>query len=94
MSTKNINTERQWFTCPICGQKLCQFCDTAVSIKVFLKCKKCHNDIELRINTASGTEDDKANSSTAHNIPLTIEYHNREVNINPQGKNANESQSH
>jgi transcription elongation factor Elf1 len=43
--------ERRWFTCPICGQKICQFSDEAIAMELYIKCKKCGNEIEIRINS-------------------------------------------
>lgn len=35
----------EWYRCPICGQKLCQVAPGAKG--VYLKCKKCHNVVEI-----------------------------------------------
>ncbi len=38
-----------WYKCPKCGQKLLKFKDDAISKGVFLKCKKCKSNIEIKI---------------------------------------------
>jgi transcription elongation factor Elf1 len=39
---------KEWFTCPICGQKLLMV-DKAQYIKgVYILCKKCKNEIEVK----------------------------------------------
>lgn len=65
MNKENTNTERHWFTCPCCGQKICQFADGAISMQVFIKCKKCGNEIELRINIGHAAELHKQSISAA-----------------------------
>jgi transcription elongation factor Elf1 len=38
---------KEWFTCPICGQKIAKI-DKNKSIEgVFLQCKKCKNEVEI-----------------------------------------------
>lgn len=44
-----IPTKREWLTCRVCGQKLAIVDDTAECHGVFIKCKNCKNEIELRI---------------------------------------------
>lgn len=56
--------ERYWFTCPVCGQKICQFTEDAMSMKLYIKCKKCHNEIELKINM-NNQEDERQESNIA-----------------------------
>ena len=45
-----MESERRWYVCPVCGQKICQFSDEAIAMELYIKCKKCHNEIEIRIN--------------------------------------------
>lgn len=47
---KDKTNKRNWFICPQCGQKICQFSDEAKAFKLFIKCKKCHNEIEIHVN--------------------------------------------
>lgn len=44
---------RQWFSCPLCGQKICQFSKGAKAYELYIKCKKCHNEVEVKINARS-----------------------------------------
>lgn len=41
--------ERKWYTCPECGAKLAVFDSGAVSKDVFIKCRICKNEIEIKI---------------------------------------------
>lgn len=50
---ENKTNERYWFSCPICGQKICQFNDEAMAFELYIKCKKCHNEIEIKVNVKS-----------------------------------------
>jgi ribosomal protein L37AE/L43A len=45
------DNERQWYVCPICGQKICQFSEEAIAMEVYWKCKNCKNEIEIKINS-------------------------------------------
>ncbi|HWQ74507.1 MAG TPA: hypothetical protein VN441_04265 [Syntrophomonas sp.] len=38
---------KQWFHCPVCGQKLCQCTEKAQG--VYIKCKKCKQEVEVKI---------------------------------------------
>ena len=40
---------REWFHCPICNTKLAVFDNAAQSNGVFVKCKTCKNEIEIKI---------------------------------------------
>lgn len=45
---------RKWFICPYCGQKLLQYDSVKASSEgVFLKCKKCKKEVEIKIATKS-----------------------------------------
>lgn len=37
---------KKWFHCPICGQKLAKVDKRALG-GVFIKCKKCSNEVEI-----------------------------------------------
>lgn len=52
-------SDRHWFECPICGQKICQFTDAALSFELFIKCKKCKNEIEIRVNFKPNEDEKK-----------------------------------
>lgn len=41
--------ERKWFKCPHCGKKLVLYDNTAKASGVFIKCKNCKNEVELKI---------------------------------------------
>lgn len=41
--------ERKWYRCPICGAKLAVFFNTAKCADVFIKCRVCKNEIEIKI---------------------------------------------
>ena len=39
---------RKWFVCPYCGQKLALIAENAVCIGVFVRCKKCRVEVEIK----------------------------------------------
>lgn len=39
---------KEWFVCPICGFKLLMVDNTKKIEGVYLKCKKCKNEIEIK----------------------------------------------
>lgn len=41
----------KWYKCPICGQKILKYEENAKSEKVYIKCKKCKNIIEIKIES-------------------------------------------
>ena len=41
---------KKWFKCPFCNKKLAQYNENAKSIGVFLLCKNCKREIEIKIN--------------------------------------------
>lgn len=41
---------REWFICPHCHAHLMIYDNTAESSGVFLKCKKCGKEVEIKIN--------------------------------------------
>lgn len=40
---------RKWYKCPVCGKNLIIYDNTAKCSGVFLKCKECKNEIEIKI---------------------------------------------
>lgn len=51
MTKKNIQipTERKWYICPYCGKNLVIHEDTAVCKGVFIRCKECRKEVEIKI---------------------------------------------
>lgn len=41
--------ERRWYCCPKCGTKLAIYDNTSKCTGVFVKCRTCRNEIEIRI---------------------------------------------
>lgn len=39
---------KDWFKCPICGQKLAKIDKTKHIEGVFLPCKRCKNEVEIK----------------------------------------------
>lgn len=39
----------RWYKCPICGQKILKISKEAQSKGLYIKCKKCKNEIEIKI---------------------------------------------
>lgn len=48
---KNIALSRRWFKCPLCGKNLLIVDNTAKCRGVFIRCKNCKNDIEIKIES-------------------------------------------
>lgn len=42
--------KRQWYLCPYCGKRLLQYDQGAISKKVYIKCKNCKKEIEIKID--------------------------------------------
>jgi transcription elongation factor Elf1 len=43
----NMNIEKEWWPCPVCGKK-CVMIDVTKNIQgVYIKCKLCKNEIEI-----------------------------------------------
>lgn len=40
---------RLWYVCPICGKKLIRFRPGGSAQGIFLRCKHCKNEIEIKI---------------------------------------------
>lgn len=45
-----IPIEKKWFTCPNCEKKLALYDDTSECKGVYIYCKVCKKDVELKIN--------------------------------------------
>ena len=41
--------ERNWYECPKCGQKLLIYNNDASSEGVFILCKRCKHEVEIKI---------------------------------------------
>lgn len=39
----------KWYKCPVCGQKILKISKLAQSKGLYIKCKKCKNEIEIKI---------------------------------------------
>lgn len=44
-----IPTKRKWYNCEKCGQHLLIYEDTAKCRGVFVKCKRCGKEVEIKI---------------------------------------------
>lgn len=42
-------TQRSWYCCPVCGTRLFIYDNSAHVEGIFLKCKKCKNEIPIFI---------------------------------------------
>lgn len=40
---------RRWFTCPHCGKNLVVYDGTSACYGVYIKCKGCGNEVEIKI---------------------------------------------
>lgn len=40
----------KWYTCPYCNKKLIKYGKDAKAKGIFLLCKNCKNEIEIKIN--------------------------------------------
>jgi len=50
-SFKSVEQIKKWYYCPECGQKLLKYDDKeGKSRKVYIKCKKCRKEVEIKIN--------------------------------------------
>ena len=41
---------QKWYKCPFCNKKLIKFNEDAKCKGVFLLCKKCKKEVEIKIN--------------------------------------------
>lgn len=41
---------KTWYRCPVCGQKILKIKENAKASKLYIKCKRCKNEIEININ--------------------------------------------
>ena len=48
MCKKRDNMEKEWYKCPNCKQKLMKYDKDAISSNVYIKCKKCKKEIEIK----------------------------------------------
>lgn len=44
---------KKWYLCPYCKKKLIKYKEDAISKGVFLLCKKCGKEVEIKINNKS-----------------------------------------
>lgn len=44
-----VPSERKWYACPYCGQNLLIVNDTAKCHGVFILCKRCGREVEIKI---------------------------------------------
>jgi DNA-directed RNA polymerase subunit RPC12/RpoP len=44
-----IPTERKWYRCPYCGKKLLIYEDTAKCSGVYLNCRECKREINIKL---------------------------------------------
>ncbi len=42
-------TKKMWYVCPVCKTKLVIYDNTAKCTNVFIKCRTCKNEIEIKI---------------------------------------------
>lgn len=46
--TERVLSNSYWITCPVCGRKLA-LCAQGVKVSgVFVRCRKCHEEVELK----------------------------------------------
>lgn len=45
-----IPTEKKWYFCPRCGQKLLIYHNAATCSGVYMKCKRCGETVEIKID--------------------------------------------
>ena len=48
--TRKEDIMKKWFLCPYCNKRIVKYNKGAYSRGVFLLCKKCGREIEIRIN--------------------------------------------
>ena len=44
-----LPTERMWYRCPYCGKKLLIYDNAAKCSGIYIQCKKCKREVEVRI---------------------------------------------
>lgn len=42
--------KRFWYVCPFCGKRIVIYDNTAIAKGVFIKCKSCNKEVEIKIN--------------------------------------------
>ncbi len=50
MSAKDTNKEK-WYFCPHCGRKLIKYTVGTIADRVYLKCRQCGRNVEIRIKS-------------------------------------------
>lgn len=40
----------KWYLCPYCEKKLVKYSEDAYSKSIFLLCKKCGHEVEIKLN--------------------------------------------
>nr|DAZ26035.1 MAG TPA: zinc-ribbon domain protein [Caudoviricetes sp.] len=43
--------QKKWYTCPHCGKRLAAYVGKAQSRGIYIKCKQCKREIEIKIST-------------------------------------------
>lgn len=46
---KKIPIERKWFCCKYCGKKLLIYDNTSKSRGLYIRCKNCGREVEIKI---------------------------------------------
>ena len=46
----------KWYTCPVCHTKLLKVADNFIAKGIYIKCKKCKRQIEVKQNIARAQE--------------------------------------
>lgn len=50
VGAENVKQIKEWYCCPICGQKLLKYDkNRGKSKKIYIKCKNCKKEIEIII---------------------------------------------
>lgn len=47
--SSKVQFVRKWYKCPSCGKNLIVYDNTAKCSGIFLKCKKCNKEVEIKI---------------------------------------------
>ena len=45
-----MTENRRWYICPHCGKKVLQYMSSSEGKKLYIKCKNCKKEIEIKIN--------------------------------------------
>jgi len=49
MNMENKNIDQKWFQCPYCGKRILKYGPKAKSEYVYIKCKNCKQEVEIKI---------------------------------------------